>query len=155
MKHVPNEDWDKPVHSSCQNMNSQGHGSGGWSQSLLHMQFISWSRHQCIRAASRENLSSGLATRIDSNRPAQSQNLGNGLEFRIYKLEVLYFLGSEKQRRWTDCADAQVHSLICTFVVRMWHNYVSSWRGSFILQRHNNIGSGCISNDHTTRQAFS
>ena len=35
------------------------------------------------RASSRENLSSGFATRVDSNRPAQPQKLGRGLKFRI------------------------------------------------------------------------
>ena len=34
-------------------------------------------------ASSRENLSSGFATKVDSNRPAQPQKLGRGLKFRI------------------------------------------------------------------------
>ena len=33
--------------------------------------------------SSRENLSSGFATTVDSNRPAQLQKLGRGLKFRI------------------------------------------------------------------------
>ena len=36
-----------------------------------------------IWATSQENLSSGFATRVDSNRPAQPQKLGSGLKFRI------------------------------------------------------------------------
>ena len=39
-----------------------------------------------------ENLSSGFATRMDSNRPAQSQKLGRGLKFREQNVEVLYYL---------------------------------------------------------------
>ena len=36
-----------------------------------------------IGASSRENLSSGFATRVDSNRPAQPQKLGRDLKFWI------------------------------------------------------------------------
>ena len=36
---------------------------------------------ECIWVSSRENLSSGLATRVDWNRPAQPQKLGRGLKF--------------------------------------------------------------------------
>ena len=41
----------------------------------------------------------GVCNQVDANRPAQPQNQGIGLIFWIYKLEVLYYLGSEKQRR--------------------------------------------------------
>ena len=64
-------------------------------------------------ASSRENLSSGFATTVDSNRPAQPQKLYRGLKFRIWKLEVLYYLGSEQQRCWSDCADAQADLHLC------------------------------------------
>ena len=47
-------------------------------------------------ATPRENLSSGFAIRVDSNRPAQQQKLARVLKFPIYKLEVLYYLGSEQ-----------------------------------------------------------
>ena len=79
------------------------------------------------RASSWENLSSGFATRVDSNRPAQLQQLGRGLKFRIQKLEVLYYLGRENKD-----ADqtARMRRLICAFVVRIWHKQVLSWRGS-------------------------
>ena len=36
-----------------------------------------------IWASSRQNLPSGFATRVDSNRPAQPRKLGRGLKFRI------------------------------------------------------------------------
>ena len=36
-----------------------------------------------IWASSRDNLSSGFATRVDSNRPVQPQKLGRDLKFRI------------------------------------------------------------------------
>ena len=49
----------------------------------------------CIWASSRENMSLGFSTRVDSNRPAQSQKLGRGLKFQVKKLGVLYYLGSE------------------------------------------------------------
>ena len=58
-------------------------------------------------ALSRENLYSGFSTMYDSNRPAQLQRLATVLKFWIQKLEVLYYLGSEQRRRWSDWADAQ------------------------------------------------
>ena len=33
--------------------------------------------------------------------------LARGLKFRLQPLEVLYYPGSEQQKRWSDCADAQ------------------------------------------------
>ena len=53
-------------------------------------------------ASSQENLSLGFPTKWGSNRPAQLQRLARGLKFWIYKLEVLYYLGSEQQRCWSD-----------------------------------------------------
>ena len=47
-------------------------------------------------------------TRQDANWPAQLQRSPKILKFRVYKLEVLYYLGSERQRRWSDCADARL-----------------------------------------------
>ena len=35
------------------------------------------------------------------------------LEFRIKKLEVLYYLSSEQQRCWSDCAEAQADLCLC------------------------------------------
>ena len=43
-----------------------------------------------------ENLFFGFPTRVDSNRPVKPQKLGRGLKFRIQKLEVVYYLGSEQ-----------------------------------------------------------
>ena len=89
-----------------------------------------------------ENLSSGVSTRYDSNRPAQlhrlarfvlrlnvpvnnfsvisgrshrflGNRLARGLQFWIQKLVVLYYLTSEQQRRWSDCADAQADLRLC------------------------------------------
>ena len=57
-------------------------------------------------------------TRSDSNRPAQLQKLAWGLKFWLQKLETLHYLGSEQQRRWSDCADAQADLRL---VVRIWH----------------------------------
>ena len=64
-------------------------------------------------ASSRENLSSGFATRVDLNRPAQLQRLAGFIKLHINKLEILYYLGSEQQRRWSDCADAQADLRLC------------------------------------------
>ena len=49
----------------------------------------------CNSASSRENLSSGFETRVDSNRPAQPQKQSRGLKLHIKKLQVLYYLGNE------------------------------------------------------------
>ena len=69
---------------------------------------------QCkeIWAMSLENLL-GFPTRWDSNRAAQLQKLGGGLKFWTKKLEVLYYLGSEQQRCWSDFADAQADLRLC------------------------------------------
>ena len=61
---------------------------------------ISCQTIKTIWVTARENLTSGFATRVDSNRPAQLQKLGRALKFRIYKLEVLYYLGSKQLRCW-------------------------------------------------------
>ena len=58
-------------------------------------------------ATPRENLSLGFATRQDTNWPAQLQRPARILKFRIYKLEVSFWLSREQQRCWSDCADAQ------------------------------------------------
>ena len=52
-------------------------------------------------------------TRSDSNWPAQLQKLAGGLKFWLQKLEILHYLGSEQQRRWSDCADAQADLRLC------------------------------------------
>ena len=68
-----------------------------------------------IRALSWENLSSGFSTRYDSNRPTQRHKLARVLKKPIWQLhvEVLYYLGSEQQRRWSDCADVQADLSLC------------------------------------------
>ena len=49
------------------------------------------------------------------------------MNLQIWKLEILYYLGSENKG-----ADetARMHRLICTFVGRIWHKQVFSWRGA-------------------------
>ena len=70
-----------------------------------------------------EKICPGFATRVDSDQPAQPQKLGRGLKFRVQKLEVLYYLGSENKG-----ADktARMRRLICVFVVRTWQKQVFS-----------------------------
>ena len=51
-------------------------------------------------------------TRQDTNWPAKLQRPARNL-FRIYKLEVSFCLGSDQQRRWSDCADAQADLRLC------------------------------------------
>ena len=75
-----------------------------------------------ISASSRENLSSGCATRVDLNRPAQLQKLVRGLKLDIETSGIIL----AKQR-----TTKVLIRLICTFVVRIWHKQVFSRRGSF------------------------
>ena len=72
----------------------------------------------------------GGSTRYDSNRPAQLQRLARVLKFRLYEVDVLYYLGSEQWRRWSDYAMCR---LICAFVVRIGHTQVFSWHGSRMI----------------------
>ena len=61
--------------------------------------------------------------------PAQPQKLARGFKFKKLKLAILYYLGSEQQRCWSDCADAQADlRLYC------WHRakHVFSWCGSYL-----------------------
>ena len=84
-----------------------------------------WSMLGCLKitgiiiwASSWENLSSGFATRVDSNRPAQPQKLA-----RVMKLptsEISYYLGSEQQRCWSDCVDAHADLHLCCCII-LWH----------------------------------
>ena len=55
-------------------------------------------------------------TRLDTNRPAQPQQLARVLKFRLQNLEILYYLSSDNKG-----ADqtARMRRLICAFVVRM------------------------------------
>ena len=50
-----------------------------------------------IRAATRENRSSGFPTRCDTNRSVQSQEQARGLKFRLYVEEILYYPSSENK----------------------------------------------------------
>ena len=49
----------------------------------------------------------GFATRCDLNQSAQLMRLARVLKLQLQQVEVLYYLGSEQQRRRSDCADAQ------------------------------------------------
>ena len=66
--------------------------------------------------------------RSDSNWPAQLQKLAWGFNFWLRKLETLHYLGSEQQRRWSDCANAQADLRLCCSHMT-WH--VFSWPGSY------------------------
>ena len=50
-----------------------------------------------IRAAMRENRSSGFPTRYDTNQSVQSQKRARSLKFHIYEEEELYYLSSENK----------------------------------------------------------
>ena len=52
-------------------------------------------------------------TRPDTNRPAQPQKIARVLKIWLKNLEILYYLSSEEQRRWSDCADAQSELRLC------------------------------------------
>ena len=67
-------------------------------------------------------------TRLDSNRPYQLQGLARVIKLNIKNLVILYYLGGDQQRPWSDCADAQAElSLCCSHMAK----HVFSWRGSF------------------------
>ena len=69
-------------------------------------------------------------TRSDSNWPAQPQKLAWRLIFWLQKLETLHYLGSEQQRCWSDCVDAQTDLHLCCSHMT-WH--IFSWPGSLIF----------------------
>ena len=50
-----------------------------------------------IKAATRENRSSGFPTRSDTNRPVQFQKTSRRLKFRFYEEEKLYYPCSENK----------------------------------------------------------
>ena len=87
-------------------------------------------------------------------RPGKTQT--SLLSYRD-KLEAWTF-GYSKKRYYTIQAvnnkgadqTAQMHRLICAFVVRIWHEQVFSWRGSFVYSLALIIGS--LSNFHTTER---
>ena len=66
-----------------------------------------------IWASSWENLFSGFSTRQGSNQSAQLRRLDRVMKLHIMKLEILYYLGSKQQRRWSDCADAKADLRLC------------------------------------------
>ena len=55
----------------------------------------------------------GLATRQDSNQPAQLMRLARALKFWLRQVEVLYYPGSEQQMCWSDCGDVQADLCLC------------------------------------------
>ena len=52
-------------------------------------------------------------SRSNSNWPVQLQKLAWGLNVWWQKLETLHYPGSEQQRRWSHCADAQADLRLC------------------------------------------
>ena len=50
---------------------------------------------------------------VDSTWLAQLQRLASVLKCQLYLVKVLYYLGSEQQRCWSDCADAQADLHLC------------------------------------------
>ena len=63
-----------------------------------------------IWASSRENLSSGFATRVVSNRPAQPHRLARVLAIAS---RGIILSKQRKQRRWSDCTDVQADLRLC------------------------------------------
>ena len=75
-------------------------------------------------ASSRENLSSGFPTRVDSIRPAQPQKL------EILDIETRDIIVSLQRNKGAN-QTARMRRLICTFVVHIWLKQVFLWRGSY------------------------
>ena len=70
-----------------------------------------------------------LATVWDSNWAVQLQKLARVLKVWIWTLEVLNYPGSEEQRHWSHCTDAQADlHLCCSHMAKQ----VFSWRGSIL-----------------------
>ena len=82
-------------------------------------------------SSSRENLTSGFSTRVDSNQPAQPQKLAEWLE--ISDIETRDITLSNTIYAANNKGAVQIRRLICAFVVRIWHKQVFSWHGSIIL----------------------
>ena len=79
-------------------------------------------------ALSRENLSLGFATRVDSNRSAQ---LETSYSLEISAIEsVRYYTTQAMNNKGAD-QTARMRRLICTFVVRIWQKQIFSWCGSY------------------------
>ena len=93
-----------------------------WAKNEL-LQLKSW-KNGCKLMSLISRKPSWFVTRVDSKRPAQPQKLGRGLKFRIWKPEVLYYLGSRQQT---------TKALICAFVVRIWRNRFSHDVAQIIL----------------------
>ena len=55
----------------------------------------------------------GFLTRYASNKPAQLQKLARILKLWILQVYISYYLSSEQQRCWSDCADAQADLHLC------------------------------------------
>ena len=48
-----------------------------------------------------------------SNQSPQLQRLARKLKFHLQQVYIWYFPKSEKQRRWSDCVDAQAGLRLC------------------------------------------
>ena len=83
---------------------------------VFHDTWYIYKETLCIQhywASPRQNLSSGLPTRWDSHQAPQLHLLARKLKFRLQQVWILYFPISEKRRRWSVCADAQVGLHLC------------------------------------------
>ena len=88
--------------------------------------------HYCLSLVTRKPVF-GVFDQVRLKPTCSIIEAGGGLKFRIKKLEVLYYLGSENKG-----ADqtARMRKLIRTFVVRIWHKQVFSWHGSIFTPRN-------------------
>ena len=66
-----------------------------------------------IWATSRENLSSGFATKLDSNRGSSAIETSQSLEISAITSRDITLSRQRKQRRWSVCADAQADLRLC------------------------------------------
>ena len=96
------------VFQSCLQFDHLAWGRESWSMcfSCICLFILFEPRHEkmCLRES---------PTRQDTNWPAQLQRPARFLKCWIYKPEVSFCLGSEQQRRWSDCADAQAGLRLC------------------------------------------
>ena len=63
----------------------------------LHMATAGYPDRDIIRAATRENLSSGFLTSSETNRAVQPQKMARNLNFRFWVVEEMYYLCSENK----------------------------------------------------------
>ena len=116
------QDWSRTIHNTpiCEPLAvledcAISHQSLELSFCLDHWWSYETAGNVYIWATTRENVSSGVSNqaRHKRNWSAQPQKLARFLKFRLKNLEISYYLSSEQQRRWSDCADAQADLRLC------------------------------------------